>query len=171
MKRIVRLSDLNVVITRNTTFNEKVLPSVPGGVKFSCKLGEECLDNQHSNANFQLDIDIPVDHSSPTDLTNPQETENGNSDSSNAPRIPSRVESNANHDDLPPNMTTHCPNSSIERPSNQQISNDDRPNRHKVIGPCHPTLITSDINLTHILPYPKREKTFLTSSDHTPRTY
>ncbi|MBW0533366.1 hypothetical protein O181_073081 [Austropuccinia psidii MF-1] len=165
------LSDLNVVTTRNATFNEKIFPSVPGGVKFSWNFVEEHPDNQHSDANCPLDIDIPADCSSPTDLTNPQETEDRNSDGSNAPRIPSPVESNANHDVLPPDMTAHCPNSSVEPPSNQQSSNDYRPNRLKVIGPHHPTLIMSDIDPTHILPYPRRAKTFLTSSDYTPRAY
>ncbi|MBW0497926.1 hypothetical protein O181_037641 [Austropuccinia psidii MF-1] len=133
----------------NVTFNEKVFPLVPGGVKFSWNFGEELPDGQCSNANCPLDIDNPADRCSPTDLTTPQETKDWNSDGSNPPRLSSPVESCANHDVLPPNVTTHCPN---------------------IIGPRHPTLITSDINPTHILPYPRREKTFLTSSDYTPRT-
>ncbi|MBW0482256.1 hypothetical protein O181_021971 [Austropuccinia psidii MF-1] len=85
--------------------------------------------------------------------------------------ISSPDESNANRDTLPPNMTSHCPNNSVEPPSNQQISNDYRPTQLKIIGPCHPTLITSNIDLTHILPYPRRAKNFLTNSNYTPRTY
>ncbi|MBW0575166.1 hypothetical protein O181_114881, partial [Austropuccinia psidii MF-1] len=169
--RILRLSDLNVVITRNVTFNEKVFPLVPGAVKFPWNFGEELSDSQCPNANCPLDIDIPADRSSPTNQTTPQETEDWNSDGSNPPRLSWPIESSANHDVLPPNITTHCPNSSVEPSSNHQTSNGDRPKQLKVIGPRHPTLITSDIDPTHILPYPRRAKIFLTSSDYTPRTY
>ncbi|MBW0505588.1 hypothetical protein O181_045303 [Austropuccinia psidii MF-1] len=167
--RILRLSDLNVVITRNASFNEKVFPSVPGGVKFDWNFEEEHLDNQHSNANCSLDTNTLVDSSPFSDMTNSQETEEQNLNAFNAPPIPSPIESN--HDDLSPSRTAHCPNNGIEPSSNQQSLNNYRPTRLKVIDPRHPTLITSNIDSTHILPYPRRAKTFLTDSNYTPRTY
>ncbi|MBW0497876.1 hypothetical protein O181_037591 [Austropuccinia psidii MF-1] len=58
-----------------------------------------------------------------------------------------------------------------ESPSQQQSGDNCRTNRIKVIGPRHPTLITSEVDTIHILPYPRRTRTFITTSDSTPRTY
>ncbi|MBW0559285.1 hypothetical protein O181_099000 [Austropuccinia psidii MF-1] len=41
----------------------------------------------------------------------------------------------------------------------------------KVIGPCHPTLVSSDINSLNRLPYTRREDAFLTFADSAPCTY
>ncbi|MBW0530993.1 hypothetical protein O181_070708 [Austropuccinia psidii MF-1] len=41
----------------------------------------------------------------------------------------------------------------------------------KVNGPRHPTMIASNVDSIHILPYSGRERTFSTASDTAPRTY
>ncbi|MBW0523085.1 hypothetical protein O181_062800 [Austropuccinia psidii MF-1] len=43
--------------------------------------------------------------------------------------------------------------------------------RLKVIGPRHPTLITSNVDPLHILPYTRRPISYLTISEETPKTY
>ncbi|MBW0551998.1 hypothetical protein O181_091713, partial [Austropuccinia psidii MF-1] len=59
-----------------------------------------------------------------------------------------------------------------EEPSSQQQSgNNCRTSRIKVIGPRHPTLITSDVDSIHILPYSRRARTFINTSNSEPRTY
>ncbi|MBW0561750.1 hypothetical protein O181_101465 [Austropuccinia psidii MF-1] len=62
--------------------------------------------------------------------------------------------------------------SNPEEPSSQQHSGDNcRTPQIKVIGPHHPTLITSDVDFIHILPYSTRERMFITTSNSAPRTY
>ncbi|MBW0520964.1 hypothetical protein O181_060679 [Austropuccinia psidii MF-1] len=62
--------------------------------------------------------------------------------------------------------------SNPEEPSSQQQSGDNcRTPRIKFIGPRHPTLITSDLDSIHILPYSRRARTFITTSNSAPRTY
>ncbi|MBW0502777.1 hypothetical protein O181_042492 [Austropuccinia psidii MF-1] len=43
--------------------------------------------------------------------------------------------------------------------------------RIKIIGPWHPTLITSNLNDLNILPYKRQPAALLTTSDKTPQTY
>ncbi|MBW0571667.1 hypothetical protein O181_111382 [Austropuccinia psidii MF-1] len=43
--------------------------------------------------------------------------------------------------------------------------------RLRIIGPRHPTLINSDVDPSHILPYSRRARAFVTTSDIAPRTY
>ncbi|MBW0478348.1 hypothetical protein O181_018063 [Austropuccinia psidii MF-1] len=58
-----------------------------------------------------------------------------------------------------------------EDPSNkQQEESNIQTHRLKIIGPHHPTLITSNLDSLHILPYSRRVKTFITTSN-VPRTY
>ncbi|MBW0556929.1 hypothetical protein O181_096644 [Austropuccinia psidii MF-1] len=45
------------------------------------------------------------------------------------------------------------------------------PSRIRVIGPCHPTMVTSDISNINILPYLRRANTFVTSLGSTPSTF
>ncbi|MBW0535083.1 hypothetical protein O181_074798 [Austropuccinia psidii MF-1] len=53
----------------------------------------------------------------------------------------------------------------------QELPASDPPRRLKVIGPRHPTLITSDLDTSNILPYSRRPKALISFSDNTPRTY
>ncbi|MBW0536908.1 hypothetical protein O181_076623 [Austropuccinia psidii MF-1] len=41
----------------------------------------------------------------------------------------------------------------------------------KIIGPCHPALIHSDLHKLNILPYSQRQEALLTTAETTPRTY
>ncbi|MBW0492516.1 hypothetical protein O181_032231 [Austropuccinia psidii MF-1] len=43
--------------------------------------------------------------------------------------------------------------------------------RIKVIGPWHPTIISSAIDSQHILPYSRRPKVFLSTHNDSPRTF
>ncbi|MBW0509573.1 hypothetical protein O181_049288 [Austropuccinia psidii MF-1] len=52
-----------------------------------------------------------------------------------------------------------------------QVEPNRRPIRIKVIGPRHPTLVSSAINPDNILPYPRRAGALLTTLDNTPNTY
>ncbi|MBW0537724.1 hypothetical protein O181_077439 [Austropuccinia psidii MF-1] len=52
-----------------------------------------------------------------------------------------------------------------EHPANVQ------PRRLRVIGPRHPTLISSNLDTSNILPYSRRPKALISSSDNTPCTY
>ncbi|MBW0529851.1 hypothetical protein O181_069566 [Austropuccinia psidii MF-1] len=56
------------------------------------------------------------------------------------------------------------PSAPVEEPSQA-------PRRIKVIGPRHPTLISSEINNQNILSFLRRPKVLLTTSDDTPRTF
>ncbi|MBW0532408.1 hypothetical protein O181_072123, partial [Austropuccinia psidii MF-1] len=55
--------------------------------------------------------------------------------------------------------------------SQQQLNSSNRPPRLKVIGPRHTTLITSNVDPLHILPYTRQPKSYLTVSEETPKTY
>ncbi|MBW0526155.1 hypothetical protein O181_065870 [Austropuccinia psidii MF-1] len=52
-----------------------------------------------------------------------------------------------------------------------EISPPGNVSRIKVIGPRHPTLISSDVDSHHILPYSRRPKVFLSTHDDSPRTF
>ncbi|MBW0465596.1 hypothetical protein O181_005311 [Austropuccinia psidii MF-1] len=56
-------------------------------------------------------------------------------------------------------------------PNQQQPRTNNRTHCLKVLGPRHPTLITSNVDSIHILPYLRRAKTFITTSTTVPRTY
>ncbi|MBW0582987.1 hypothetical protein O181_122702, partial [Austropuccinia psidii MF-1] len=57
-----------------------------------------------------------------------------------------------------------------DSPDQQQQRSNNRTHCLKVIGPRHPTLITSNVDSIHILPYSRRVKTFITTSS-VPKTY
>ncbi|MBW0519526.1 hypothetical protein O181_059241 [Austropuccinia psidii MF-1] len=53
----------------------------------------------------------------------------------------------------------------------QLTSTNDRTPRLKVIGPRHPTLITSNVDPLHIIPYRRRPRSYFTVSEETPKTH
>ncbi|MBW0519195.1 hypothetical protein O181_058910 [Austropuccinia psidii MF-1] len=62
----------------------------------------------------------------------------------------------------------------IQETSEIAASNQDRPacsSRIRVIGPRHPTLISSNVNSNNILPYSRRPKALLSIHNETPRTF
>ncbi|MBW0525433.1 hypothetical protein O181_065148 [Austropuccinia psidii MF-1] len=53
----------------------------------------------------------------------------------------------------------------------QQASNNTGRTMIQVIGPCHPTIITADVDPLHILPYKRRAETYLSIANDAPATY
>ncbi|MBW0470028.1 hypothetical protein O181_009743 [Austropuccinia psidii MF-1] len=145
--QILRLSDLKVAVTRNVTFNKKIFPTIAGRNRSSTW----CVKDEHTDHNVSL-ITEPANNVA---LNNSETMED------ELPTEESCIE------DVPPlNSPTHpvSDNNSMnhENSFEQQQRND--------IIPRHPTLITSNVDSIHILPYSRRVKTFIMTSN-VPKTY
>ncbi|MBW0539903.1 hypothetical protein O181_079618 [Austropuccinia psidii MF-1] len=153
--RILRLSDLKVVVTRNVTFEERIFPTVGGGIESPLWNIE---DQQTDKDSGLLASDPPL-------------SDCGYNQCSDCPENVTTEDSA----DLTSALDNPSPDSNPGNPeessSQQQSADNCRTNRIKVIGPRHPTLITSEVDTIHILPYSRRARTFITTSDSAPRTY
>ncbi|MBW0532681.1 hypothetical protein O181_072396 [Austropuccinia psidii MF-1] len=68
--------------------------------------------------------------------------------------------------------TTNDTDSTQEGMKNrQQVSDNTGTTRIPVLGPCHPTIITADVDPLHILPYKRRAETYLSIANNAPATY
>ncbi|MBW0488376.1 hypothetical protein O181_028091 [Austropuccinia psidii MF-1] len=172
--RILRLDDLKVVITRNAVFNKRVFPSIPGkttsvhwtidGIDESLPLAATYSDRQiegDSLSNSEDNVDI-LNHRGSNDesIINSERTNEDQTDES-----PNESSSNSpiEHGDLLNNERHRC--------SSEEATNNHKTRRVKVVGPRHPTLITSNVDSIHILPYSQRAKALLTTTDNAPKTY
>ncbi|MBW0473455.1 hypothetical protein O181_013170 [Austropuccinia psidii MF-1] len=168
--QILRLADLKVTITRNAIFNESIFPHVNGGKSKTPWNVKEVLDQQpfyQSTDNLPLP---PTETNSPTTindnlLTNIiQQTTDENINSPDESTL--EQTDSFNNESITEN--TCQPILPIDE---QQTNRDKRTPRLKVIGPCHPTIITGDIDPLQILPYSRRPTAYLTKSEETPSTY
>ncbi|MBW0498795.1 hypothetical protein O181_038510 [Austropuccinia psidii MF-1] len=160
--QILRLSDLKVAVTRNATFNKKIFPAVAGEKKSPTWN----VKNEHTDQNVSL-ITEPVNKATSTST---ETMENQCSDYAEVPvEESSREDVSTLNSSALPVIDNHSTNH--EDPSNQQQEESNiRTHRLKIIGPRHHTLITSNLDSLHILPYSRRVKTFITTSN-VPRTY
>ncbi|MBW0560837.1 hypothetical protein O181_100552, partial [Austropuccinia psidii MF-1] len=148
--RILRISDLTVVVTRNATFNEEIFPTVANGKTSSIWSVEgDRIGEGH--------LDLPVELIENSSIDNPQIL----------------YDEHPNHLEEPETNPTSTlnypvPVDHLELTDQQQPENNIR---LRIIGPRHPTLINSDVDPSHILPYSRRARAFVTTSDIAPRTY
>ncbi|MBW0528783.1 hypothetical protein O181_068498 [Austropuccinia psidii MF-1] len=144
-----------VLVTRNATFEERIFPTVGGGTGSPLWNIE---DEQTAKDSSLLTSDSPS-----ADCGYNQYSE--------------CLANVTTEDSADPTSTLNSPSpdsspSNPKEPSSQQQSGDNcRTPGIKVIRPCHPTLITSDVTSIHILPYSRRARTFITTSDSAPRAY
>ncbi|MBW0492722.1 hypothetical protein O181_032437 [Austropuccinia psidii MF-1] len=160
--QILRLSDLKVAVTRNVTFNKKVFPIIAGGKQSPTWSIEDEYTNQGSSL-----LTEPAGNSASADT---ETVENQHSDHSEVPED-SFIEfvSTLNSPTLP-SVNNHLMNRE-DSSDQQQPRTNNRTHCLKVIGPPEPTLITSNVDSIHILPYSRRAKTSIMISTTVPRTY
>ncbi|MBW0571763.1 hypothetical protein O181_111478 [Austropuccinia psidii MF-1] len=169
--RILRLDDLKVLITRNVTFNERVFPSVLGKTNSAQWTIDELLSPLNTYTELQREGDSPTDIQDSLDLASHQENnleDLNDSDQSNEEQTnqllnePSSESLTRCHDNL---------NNEIDYQNCGESANAQKDTRVKVIGPHHPTLITSNVDSMHIVPYSQRATFFLTIANDAPKTY
>ncbi|MBW0487659.1 hypothetical protein O181_027374 [Austropuccinia psidii MF-1] len=154
--QILSLSDLKVAVTRNFTFKEKIFPTIMGRNKSSTW----CVKDEHTDHNASL-------------ITEPASNAASNNSETMEDEVPAEESS---IEDVPlltspthPVTDNHSMNNE-DSPDQQQQRNYNRTHCLKVIGTQHPTLITSNVDSIHILPYSRRVRTFITTSD-VPKIY
>ncbi|MBW0512383.1 hypothetical protein O181_052098 [Austropuccinia psidii MF-1] len=147
---------MKVVISKYVKFNESIFPDLkqregdiaPLDISWNAVEGQEVVDEPHSPSECPLEpgYQEPVDE---VQMTGSQDT------------IPT---SNPDQVDevLPVDETDSSPLPTVQSKP---------PGRIKVIGPCHPALICSNINQQNILSYPRQAGALLTSADEIPRTF
>ncbi|MBW0495263.1 hypothetical protein O181_034978 [Austropuccinia psidii MF-1] len=152
--QILRLSDIIVVVTRNVTLNEKIFPSVANGKTSPLW---HIAGEQHGNKAANL-ISEPIENSL-FGNTQIMDKENLNC-----------LEEPASEPDTASISTPNSPSPSgcLESSDQQQSENNIQ---LRILGPCHPTLINLNVDLTHILPYSRRARAFVTTSNIVWRTY
>ncbi|MBW0461525.1 hypothetical protein O181_001240 [Austropuccinia psidii MF-1] len=143
--RILRISDAKVIITKHATFDETKFPSLTGV-------------NKEGKLNLS-EFTMTVDESRPDEA----EEDANCSETVDEIRVSSLCEA------PPPTMVDEV-HGGGEGPLSTELA-PVTPARIKVIGPRHPTLISSDIDNLNILPYTRRADALLTLADATPRTY
>ncbi|MBW0553589.1 hypothetical protein O181_093304 [Austropuccinia psidii MF-1] len=152
---ILRLDDLNIVVTRNATFNEKAFPSIPGkpnSVQWMINRIDELLPLTDIHTDTQREENSLYDPEDSLDVARYHETNNENrngSDWSNEGK-PNQFPDESSCDS-PVGCSDHL-NNETNSHSHKELMNIHK-KRVKVIGPRHPTLITSNIDSMHILPY------------------
>ncbi|MBW0536559.1 hypothetical protein O181_076274 [Austropuccinia psidii MF-1] len=168
--RILRLADLKVVITRNAIFNENIFPRVLGGRSNTPWTVTETSNHQLKQATKNVvpsavepDLFSPIINCSESTETTDQILTH----TDDLPEETAFEEADTAYTQT--EAENICNN---EHPVNrQQTSNNDRTPKLKVIGPRHPTLITSNVDPLHILPYTRRPRSYFTVSEETPKTY
>ncbi|MBW0494125.1 hypothetical protein O181_033840 [Austropuccinia psidii MF-1] len=144
--RVLRIHDREVIVSRHVIFNESVFPSLQGKPKNYTQLKVpgilRTLDSENETCP-STGAQLGEEHQAMVDETH---------HSSEEPS-PSEVV-----DEVQP-----------------ADGAESYPNNHrrtiKIIGPRHPTLITSNIDPTNILPYARRIEAHLTLMNDTPRTF
>ncbi|MBW0480527.1 hypothetical protein O181_020242 [Austropuccinia psidii MF-1] len=152
--QILRLSDLTVVVTRNVTFNEKVFSAIANGKNSPLW---HIAGELHGNEAPDL-IAEPIKSSL---FCNTQIIDKEHLNFLEEPASEPDTESIST-----PNSP--APSGRLESSDQQQSENNIQ---LQVIGPPHPTLINSDVDPTHILPYSRRGRAFVMTSNIVPRTY
>ncbi|MBW0483493.1 hypothetical protein O181_023208 [Austropuccinia psidii MF-1] len=161
--QILRLSDLKVAVTRNVTFNKKIFPTIVEG-KRSLPWS---LKDEHTDKSASL-LAEPSENSS---SANSETMENQCSDCTDVPFEESSIESvPALNSPILPTIDNH-PINCEDFPNQHHSGNNNRIPCLKVIGPHHPTLITSKVDSIDILPYSRRAKALITTSTIIPITY
>ncbi|MBW0565459.1 hypothetical protein O181_105174 [Austropuccinia psidii MF-1] len=152
--QILRLSDLTVIVTRNVTFNEKVFPAVANGKTFPLwHITGELHENKA--------MDPMAEPTNSLTFGNTQTMDREHSNCLEEPTSEPDTESSS----FPGSPLRSC---HLESSDQQQSENNIW---LQVIGPRHPTLINSDMDPTHILPYARRARAFVTTSNIVLRTY
>ncbi|MBW0570370.1 hypothetical protein O181_110085, partial [Austropuccinia psidii MF-1] len=171
--RILRLDDLNVVVTRNTSFNGNFFPPIPGkpnSVQWTINGIDELLPLTDIHTDTQREQNFLSDPEGSLDIARYQETNNENVNGSD---WSDEGKTNQSRDESSCDSPVPCPNhlnNETSSYSHEELWNIHK-QRVKVIGPCHPNLITSNVDSMHILPYSQREKVLLTTIDDAPKTY
>ncbi|MBW0468378.1 hypothetical protein O181_008093 [Austropuccinia psidii MF-1] len=152
--RILRLSDLTVVVTRNVTFNEKVFPAIANG----------------KTSPFWHITGEPHENKAPDPMAKPIESSTfGNTQIMDNEHLNCHEEPTSEPDtESSSTPGSSLPSCRLEWSDQQQSENNIQ---LRVIGPRHPTLINSDVDPTHILPYSRRARAFVMTSNIAPRTY
>ncbi|MBW0529258.1 hypothetical protein O181_068973 [Austropuccinia psidii MF-1] len=145
--RILRTLDKKVIVTWHVMFNEDVFPGIAG------PSGELTVTWRASNLPTDM-VDEP--HTAASGLVDEVRTDGP---------APDGTASVVDEPHMPQEEVASAP---TEAPASLPPS--PRP-RIKVIGPRHPTLITSDILEQNILPYSRRANALVTTTTDDPRTF
>ncbi|MBW0548305.1 hypothetical protein O181_088020 [Austropuccinia psidii MF-1] len=142
--RILRLNDLKVAVTKHTTFNEEWFPAV----------------QRHE----EEELIIPMQETSAA--VEEEFSEETKEDSMQSTLV----------DETQVTESQELPSDTVDEVYDRRFSLTENSNHPtvtciRVIGPCHPTMIRSEIDHINILPYPRRENTHLTMVNRTPCTY
>ncbi|MBW0543256.1 hypothetical protein O181_082971 [Austropuccinia psidii MF-1] len=170
---ILRLDDLNDVVTRKTSFNGKVFPSItgkPNSVQWTINGIDELLPLIDIHTDTQREEHSLSDPEGSLDVARYQETNNENvngSDWSDEGQINQSCDESSYDSPVP--SSNHL-NNDTNSHSHEELWNIHK-QRVKVIGPRHPNIITSNVDSMHILPYSQKEKVLLTTIDNAPKTY
>ncbi|MBW0508535.1 hypothetical protein O181_048250 [Austropuccinia psidii MF-1] len=155
--QILRLSDLKVIVTRNATFNEKVFPYVLGGKNTNLWAIETMSTGRSLD---EIDV-LPVEMNGVLS----EQTEASSEGPNLAENIGAQQETTNE-------QTINDENSTQEgMDDQQQVDSSTGITRIRVIGPRHPTIITSNVDPLHILPYKRRAVAYLSIANNAPATY
>ncbi|MBW0523331.1 hypothetical protein O181_063046 [Austropuccinia psidii MF-1] len=139
--RILQLQDLKVVVTRHAIFNERVFPSIPQ------------ISSQNSTFETKLDNQPLLEDNNPVELDDIPLPDNNIQESCSAPMPETQtLELTAQEDNDTTSHTTQAPSL-------------------RIIGPRHPTLVTTELDSLNILPYKRRPIALLTAVDDAPQNY
>ncbi|MBW0565203.1 hypothetical protein O181_104918 [Austropuccinia psidii MF-1] len=143
-----------VVVTRNVTFNEEVFPTVANGKTSS-------IWNVEGDRLGEGHLDLPIEPIKNSSIENPQILYDEHPDHLEEPALEPETDPTSTLNDPVP--VDHLEQTDQQQPENNI--------RLRIIGPRHPTLINSNMDPSHILPYSRRARAFVTTSDIPPRTY
>ncbi|MBW0525124.1 hypothetical protein O181_064839 [Austropuccinia psidii MF-1] len=136
--------DLKVIVTRHAIFNERVFPSLPQ------------ISSQNSTFETKLENQPLLNDNALVELN----------ELDNIP-LPNKS--------IQGSCTAPMPETQILVPTVQEDNNTTshaaQAPRLRIIGPQHPTLVTSDLDSLNILPYKRRPVALLTAVDDAPQTY
>ncbi|MBW0478480.1 hypothetical protein O181_018195 [Austropuccinia psidii MF-1] len=142
---VLRLSDSKFLTTKHVTFNQSIFP---------------CLKDNDTTNPHSIIIEAP----DPEITTETHPTKDPITEIDESQPLPENCNAPCEPEDDPMEEEEPSSNSLPELPP-------ENTSRIRVIGPCHPTLVTSDINDINILPYSRRANTFVTSLGSTLRTF
>ncbi|MBW0517549.1 hypothetical protein O181_057264 [Austropuccinia psidii MF-1] len=140
--RILRLSDGKVVISRHVIFDETTFPTLN-----STRSDPVLIIPEDSSVSAAV-----VDEVHSADMESVDEVRPMDPELDDTSRMVDEVQ-----------VAPELDSADSAPPCNRS--------RIKVIGPRHPTIISSAVDSHHILPYSRRPKVFLSTHDESPRTF
>ncbi|MBW0502369.1 hypothetical protein O181_042084 [Austropuccinia psidii MF-1] len=151
--RVMRLSDGKIVISKHVLFDESVFPNSPTHLSSTSPLVIPLVGSEEGSDNNESCSEEPCDHL-------------GSQESVDEARRPENDPSSFNQEEEGSDEITACPPTDASTEPQPVVQS-----KLRVIGPRHPTLISSDIDRSNILPYSRRAAALLSSAEVVPRTF